>query len=247
MPGSKKINYCTDHHWQGRADCAHCGIRHLMLFADVPDNGFDHLLHPIDNHIYRAGATLYDEGVRGQTVFSIRRGLVKLLYRAPDGSQRIVRLLGRGVTVGLELLDDGVAYQHTAVAIQDVDLCAIPLSTLQDLQQRFPPLCDKVRHQVQLQVDRADHWIKALNTGVARERITQLLLLLLDIGADRNGDIQLPPREDMAAIVGVTMETASRVIADFKRRGILIKVAQDTFRCEPQQLQQLLQAPAAPD
>ena len=244
--GDRLTNYCTDHQWKGRADCVHCGIRNLMLFSGVPDSGFDHLLKPVDNLIYRAGATLYEEGEPGQSVFSIRRGIVKLLYRTPDGSQRIVRLLGRGVTIGLELLDQGVTYHHTAVAVQDVDLCTIPLATLRDLEAQFPALCDKVRQQVQHQVDRADHWIKALNTGVTRARIAQLLLLLMEIGADRNGDIQLLPRDDMAAVVGVTTETASRVIADFKRRGLLTKVASNTFRCDAQQLRRLLDESTRP-
>lgn len=234
-------NYCTDHQWKGRADCVHCGIRKLMLFSGVPDSGFEHLLKPVDNLIYRTGATLYEEGSPGQSVFSIRRGLVKLLYRTPDGNQRIVRLLGKGVTIGLELLDQGTGYHHTAVAVQDLDLCSIPLATLRDLEMRFPALCDKVRQQVQHQVDRADHWIKALNTGVTRARIAQLLLLLMEIGADRNGDIQLLPREDMAAVVGVTTETASRVIAEFRRLGLLTKVANGIFRCSTQRLQALVE------
>lgn len=184
MPSSPdKTTYCTDHRWQGRADCVHCGIRHLMLFSGIPDSGFAHLLKPIDNHVYDAGATIYEEGTRSQTVFSIRRGMVKLLNRTPDGNQRIVRLLGKGVTIGLELLDHGAGYHHTAVAVQDLDLCSIPLATLRDLEARFPALCDKVRQQVQHQVDRADHWIIALNTGVTRARIAQLLLLLMEIGA----------------------------------------------------------------
>lgn len=242
MPSSPdKTTYCTDDRWQGRADCVHCGIRHLMLFSGIPDSGFAHLLKPIDNHVYDAGATIYEEGTRSQTVFSIRRGMVKLLNRTPDGNQRIVRLLGKGVTIGLELLDHGAGYHHTAVAVQDLDLCSIPLATLRDLEARFPALCDKVRQQVQHQVDRADHWIIALNTGVTRARIAQLLLLLMEIGADRNGDIQLLPREDMAAVVGVTTETASRVIAEFRRLGLLTKVANGTFRCSARQLQALVE------
>lgn len=240
MTNSRKAtNYCTDHQWKGRADCAHCGIRKLMLFSGIPDSGFAHLLQPVDNHLYRAGATLYEEGIHGQMAFSIRRGLVKLLYRTPDGSQRIVRLLGRGVTIGLELLDKGVTYHHTAIAVQNVDLCTIPLPTLRNLESEYPALCDKVRQQLQYQLDCADHWIKSLNTGVARARIARLLQLLMEIGADRNGDIQLLPRDDMAAVVGVTAETASRIVADFKRRGVLAKVASNTYRCDVPLLQRL--------
>jgi CRP/FNR family transcriptional regulator, anaerobic regulatory protein len=232
-------SYCTDHEWKGRADCEHCSIRGMMLFSALPQDSFTHLLHPIDNYRYAAGSELYAEGVHGQEAFSIRRGLVKLLCRGPDGSQRIVRLLGKGAVVGLELLDKGVTYHHTAIAAQELDLCAIPMPTLKNLEAHHPELCNKVRQQLQYQVDRADHWIKKLNTGMTRARIAHLLLLLQELGADRNGDIELLSRDDMAAVVGVTKETASRVIADFKRQGLLYKVAVNRFRVEVERLREL--------
>jgi CRP-like cAMP-binding protein len=219
----------------------------MMLFSPLPDGSFTELLQPIDNLRYQPGSVLYQEGKRGKMVFSIRRGLVKLLCQGPDGSQRIVRLLGKGSVVGLERLDQRVGYHHTAIAVQELDLCAIPLVTLQDLERQHPELCDRVRQQLQYQVDRADHWIKKLNTGVARARIAHLLLLLQELGANRNGDIELLPREDMAAVVGVTKETASRIIAVFKRQRLIYKVAANTFRVESVKLHELAEQALLPD
>lgn len=247
MPHSASpASYCADREWKGRADCARCGIRRLMLFSELPEHSFDSLLKPIDNFLLQPGDSFYEEGAKGDAVYSIRRGLVKLLHDNPDGSQRIVRLLGQGAVVGLELLDAGVTYHHTAVAVQELDLCRIPVSTLRDLEQHHPELCDRVRQQLQYQVDRADHWIKSLNTGVSRKRIAQLLLLLEELAPDRNGDIQLLPRQDMAAVVDMTSETTSRIIADFTRRGLIRKVASNSYRLDTPALQALCAAPAPP-
>lgn len=239
MPHSSLTSYCTDPEWKGRADCAHCAIRSMMLFSPLPPASFTHLLHPIDNMRYAPGSLLYAEDEPGRHVFSIRRGLVKLLCQGADGSQRIVRLLGKGAVVGLELLDQGVNYHHSAITVQEVDLCAIPVSTLRDLEEHHPGLCDRVRQQLQYQVERADHWIKQLNTGTARMRIAHLLLMLMEIAADRNGDIELLPRDDIAAAVGVTKETASRIVADFRRQELLFRVAVNTFRVEAGKLRDL--------
>ena len=240
MPDTARpASYCANPEWQGRADCAHCGIRRLMLFSDLPEHSFDRLLHPIDNFVLQPGMTFYEENTDGSSVYSIRRGLVKLLHTNAEGNHRIVRLLGQGAVVGLELLDEGVSYRHTAVAVQELDLCRIPVSTLRDLERRHPELCDRVRQQLQYQVDRADHWIKTLNTGVSRNRIAQLLLLLEELAPDRNDDIHLLPRQDMAAVVGMTPETASRIIADFRRQGLIRKVATNTYRLDTPALQTL--------
>lgn len=238
--GHRKSSYCVDHKWVGQADCSHCPIRNLMLFSQLPQDSFDHLLRPIDNEHYPSGSLLCEQGASGRELFSIRRGLVKLTLLAPDGNERIVRLLGKGAVVGLELLDRQITYKHTAVAIQDVDLCRIPLVTMQDLEQRHPELCLNVRKQLLFHLDRADHWIRHLNTGKARTRVAELLLLLEEVAPDRNGDIELVSRDDMASIADITKETASRIIAEFKRHGLISKVAANTYRLSSQQLRDLI-------
>jgi CRP/FNR family transcriptional regulator, anaerobic regulatory protein len=236
---------CTDHKWIGRADCAHCAIRDVMLFSGLPAETFETLLKPIGNEHFSPDAVLYHEGRAGQEVFSIRRGLVKLLSSSLDGNERIVRLLGQGSVVGLEVLDKGVPYQHTAIAVQPVDLCRIPVATLVDLERRHPELCNSVRKQVQQHVNRADHWIKHLNTGKARSRIAELLLLSAEIAADRQGDIYLLSRDDMAAIAGVTKETASRIIAEFKRHRLIYRSNASGYRVEAPRLRELIEQETA--
>ena len=233
-------SYCTNPSWEGRADCVHCGVRSLMMFSSLPETSFSQLLQPIDNQHYGSDAVLYREKTPGTAVYSIRRGLVKLQVE-DNGGPRIVRLLGKGAVIGLELLDDA-PYRHTAVTVGDVDLCQIPLDTLGELEREHPELCDRVRQKLQAHLDRADEWILYLNSGTARSRIAYLLRMQAQIGSDRNGDIRLIPRGDMAAICGITKETASRVVAEFKRDGLLFKVAPHTYRVEMDRIDQITAA-----
>ena len=225
-------SYCTDAEWVGRADCRHCNIRNMMLFSGLPDTAFDRTLRPIDNFVYAPGASLYDEGQPGEAIFSIRRGLVKLLHLSADGSQRILRLLGSGSAVGLELLDGGKQYRHSAVAVSQLDVCRIPVSAIAALEKEFPELTRQERHRLQEHLDRADEWILTMGTGPARQRVAHLLLFLSRYSADPNGDVELLAGEDMAAIVGTSVETVSRIIADLKRRRLLNRVAAHLYRCD---------------
>lgn len=234
--GASHRIYCVDAEWKGRANCARCGIRFVMLFSELPDTAFADLLYPIDNLIYDAGMPLYEEGMPGNTVYSVRSGLVKLVSRVDDGDERIVRLLGFGSTIGLELLDPGATYRHTAIALSTLDVCRIPIPTILELETKFPELCNQIRQRLQVELNQADQWISALNTGPARRRLAHLLLIQTDIGTDRGGNIQLLRRDDMAAMVGVSTETASRIIAEFKREGLLTKVAPNTYRPETELL-----------
>jgi CRP-like cAMP-binding protein len=216
----------------------------MMLFSDLPETAFDHILQPIDHFMFPPGATLYEIGGNDRVIYSIRQGLVKLLHYTDDGTRRIVRMLGPGASIGLELLDGLEGYRHTAVTVNKVDACRIPLATVKALQSEHPELCNKLRQHLQDHLDRADEWIIALGAGPARERVAHLLLMLGEFSTDPNGDIPLLGREDMAAIAGISVETVSRIVAEFKRGHLLYKVAEDLYRCDTKALQAIARAAA---
>jgi CRP-like cAMP-binding protein len=218
----------------------HCSIRNLMLFSDLPEAAFSARLSPIEHFIFSEGATLFEEGRNDGAVYSIRSGIVKLSSRNSDGEQRIVRLLGAGATIGLELLEAGRHYQHTAIALNDVDACRIPVDTIFELETGFPEICQQIRRRLQAQLDRADQWIVTLGTGPAKKRIAHLLLLMMQYSTKDNGDITLLGGMDTAAIIGSSPETVSRILAGMKRKGVLKKVSANLYRGDSQALEAII-------
>jgi len=240
---NKELNksICTDMEWVGRAHCEKCHVRRLMLFSQLPDSAFDHLLQPIDHFIHASSSVIFETGSHKKFIYSIRRGMVKLVHSAEDGTHRIVRLLGPGAAIGLELLDGADSYNHTAVAINQVDLCRIPVVTVEQLQSEHPELYEHVVQQLQDQLDLADQWIVTLGAGTAKQRVAQLLLVLDKFFADHNDEFILLSREDMAAMLGITIETVSRMIAEFKRQKILYKTDGKPYICNTVELLKIAQ------
>jgi CRP-like cAMP-binding protein len=230
--------FCTNAEWIGRAHCGKCHIRKLMLFSELPSSAFDHLLHPIDHYLYPHGSVIYEANSHKKFIYSIRRGMVKLVHIAQDGENRIVRLLGPGSVIGLELLDGAEGYHHTAIAVTQVDLCKIPVATTLQLTHEHPKLCAQVGQQLQDQLNLADQWIVALSTGSARQRVAQLVLILEKFFSDEEGAFMLLSREDMAAMTGIAVETVSRMIAEFKRQKILYRHRDNFYMCNVSALQQ---------
>ena len=231
MKKELKNTICTNVEWIGRSHCNKCHIRHMMFFSELPDSAFDHLLQPIDHFLYPSGSVIYETGSHKKFIYSIRRGMAKLVHVAQDGSYRIVRLLGPGSAIGLELLDGADGYHHTAIAINQVDLCKIPVSTIRQLENKHPILCEQVAEKLQEQLDLADQWIVTLGAGTVRQRVAHLLLIMDEFFADENGTFILLNREDMAAMIGIAIETVSRVIAEFKRQKILRKTKDKLYTC----------------
>jgi len=232
-----KNTVCTHVEWIGRVRCDKCHIRRLMLFSDLPASAFDQLLQPIDHFLNASGSVIYQADTRKNFIYSIRRGMVKLVRVSKDGTNRIVRLLGPGSTIGFELLNGADSYQYTAVAVTQVDLCKIPVPTIRQLRDNHPSLYKNVGQQLQEQLKLADQWIVALGAGTARQRIANLLLILNEYFAEEDGTFTLLSREDMAAVIGIAVETVSRVIAEFKRQKIIYKTKDKFYSCNISALQ----------
>jgi CRP-like cAMP-binding protein len=141
-------------------------------------------------------------------------------------------MLGRGAAIGLEALDSDV-YEHTAIAMRDVNLCRIPSQVLRDLQARSPRFTAGVIKKWHEHASCADVMIGTLNIGSLNERVRALLRLISDVSGDPPDAVRLPRRLEMARILGVSMESVSRCMAELSRRGLLARVAPWTYRCDP--------------
>jgi len=222
--------------WRGQPECTKCGIRHLALFADLREEDFTNVHLPVEDLEFQAGAPLYHAGDPGRAVFTVRGGLVKLVQYLANGDQRIVRLLLQGDTAGLEAVLDQ-PYRHSARTMQATRICRIPIATIHQLNADTPRLYGQLMKRWQQSVDRADEWLTFLSTGTARARMARLFLYLK--GDTCEPTCQLFGREDVAAILGITSETSSRLIAELKRERIIIALPGNRFRCDLAKLQEI--------
>ncbi len=211
-------NILIEKAWRGADRCKNCAIRHLVLFADLNQDDFDRIHHPIDDLEYEPGSRLYHQGDEMPFVYTIRSGLIKLVQHLPNGDRRIVRLLGQGDLAGLESLN-GQNADHDAVTLDHVSVCRIPRSIIKTLQRDTPNLHDALIKRWQKALSGADNWITKLSTGNARQRVARLLLLLDQASTDDS--FFLPTRDDMGAMLGITTESASKATAEFKRKNWL--------------------------
>jgi CRP-like cAMP-binding protein len=221
--------------WQGEADCSRCAIRNSVLFAGLEQSECERLHRPIDDFILPPHSRLYRAGETAQYLYTIRKGLLKLVQYLPDGRQRIVRLLRDTDVTGLEALL-GQPYQHDAIVLQQAEICRLPLEEVQRLDRENPKLHRELMTRWQRALDEADAWLTQLATGSARARMARLLLRLAH---QDERPCELFGREDMGAMLGITTETASRIIAEFRRGGIIREAGGDTVECDIRALENI--------
>ena len=202
--------------WQGPPQCRDCGIRDLVLFADLQLSDFRLIHQPIVELHLQPGDTLYRSGARANSIYTIRDGLLKLVQYQPDGNQRILRLLRQGDVAGMEALV-GQARQHEAVVLEQLSVCRIPVEVVERLSRDTPRLHHQLLSRWQRALQDADTWLTSLATGPAPVRVARLLIHLA--GSRPDHSCFLPSRDDIGAMLGIASETASRVTAELKRKG----------------------------
>jgi CRP/FNR family transcriptional regulator, anaerobic regulatory protein len=215
-----------------KSDCEYCSLRHSTLFQNASRGDMHRLTSGIRNGVLRPGAIVYSAGDASPSVFTIRVGMVKLIQKRPCGADRIVRLLGRGATLGLEALG-GCPYLHTAVALRTTNLCEIPVQTVDELNAHNPHFMRGMMNKWQEHMQAADIAITLLCSGPVERRILVLIQLISEVGCDSLEAIQLPSVTDISAIVGVSPEAVSRHMAELKRAGLITHVSPRTYRCDP--------------
>ncbi len=213
--------------WKGIVECNKCKIRDLALFADLEEADFDLIHRPITELRFDAPARLYRQAEEGVAVYTVRSGLVKLEQAQLSGGHRIVRLLRQGDAAGLESLL-GSPYSHTAIALEPVSVCRIPREVVVRLNEQTPRLFKQVMRRWQKALDDADNWLTELSAGPSRARVARLLSHLAEYADD--GEFSLIGREDMGSILGITKESASRAVAEFKRERYITRVGHGRYR-----------------
>lgn len=222
--------------WSGEADCLNCALRDSVLFAGLTVRDFEKIHDPIDQFTLKPGGSLYHAGDRGEFLFTVRSGALKLVQYLPDGSQRIVRLARTSDVLGLEAILDA-PYQHEAVVLQTTEVCRYPARLVKALGAENPRLHTELMTRWQRALTEADAWLTELSTGSARQRVARLLLRLVRDQA--SNECELFSREDMGAMLGITTETTSRTIAEFKRQGLLVDLNLNRCRLDIPKLRQL--------
>lgn len=189
-----------------------------------------------------AKRALYREGDPAEALYALRRGAVKLLRKDENGKARLLRLLGAGSALGLEAVTHGV-YRHTAVAVEPLEFTRVPGTVLRQMQSAGPRFVEALARHWQAHVDEADSLSVCLASGTAEQRLARLLLKLASL--QREERCTALPRSDLGALLGVSMETASRLMARFRRQG-LVRGAGGQFLCDTAGLRQVAAAKGRP-
>jgi CRP-like cAMP-binding protein len=174
----------------------------------------------------RRGETLTRQGDPAGQFFVVQEGYLKLVSTSAKGTDVLVGLAGPRDAIGhaavAELPRD---YLVTSCALSTVTAAGWDREHALAIAGEFPEVHRRIDAQVVMNLELVLGRLHLVTEGTVPERLARALLEL----ADRHGipDVRgvaiAPPltRQDVAAIVGTTLFTASRVLADWADKGLI--------------------------
>lgn len=204
-----------------RSRCMECKLHGVMVCSNIPFETFAELQTRVDPLTLRRGDMLFQADLPAARVYFVRAGFVKLVKYSSSGGQRIVRIVKAGGVAGMEAALSS-SYEHTAIAMGEVLVCSIPAASFRRMLDAHPLLQRRLFEYAHQALTEAETWLSELAGGNAHThaRLARLLLCLRDNGSERIHRFSL---EDMGAILGVCVETVCRILAKFRRAGLLTK------------------------
>jgi CRP-like cAMP-binding protein len=203
----------------------------LEILHKVPF--FVGLAHPSINQInalfrehgFQPGETIYFEGDPAERLYVVASGKVKLERHTLSGKNILLDLLTPGEFFGsLSALGDEI-YPDTAQAQTAVCVLGIGAENFRKILDAYPPVALKVLDVTASRLKEAHERIRQLSAHSVEHRIAYTLLKLAEkFGKQQEVGllIQVPlSRDDLAEMTGTTTETASRVMSQFQKDGLI--------------------------
>ena len=166
------------------------------------------------------GATIFSEGNELRCSYRIISGAVRLSRITEDGRRQIVEFRVAGDFMGFEW--DGY-YALTAEAVRDVVAVRYMRARVDRMIEARSEIRDHVLALIRQELLAAHEHLITLGCQSAKERVATFLLQLARRAGVGDGDvieIELG-RQDIADYLGLTLETVSRTLSEFKRIGAI--------------------------
>jgi len=197
----------------------------IPMFEFLGAEELDRLYSLCTTEKYPKGDYIFLECDPPRNLYVVVRGEVKLLKQTEDGRETIVEMVYPGEIFGEEAVFDGQPYPMTAQALEDVELLSISRSDFFGFLRDNPDLALEIITELGARLRQAQNTIRALAMERVEWRIARVLLMLARKAgvADSEGvSIDLPlTRQDIADMAATTVETAIRVLSNFKKLGLV--------------------------
>ena len=172
---------------------------------------------------YEKGETIFREGDPGERIHFIFLGRVKIVKAGP-GRDLILEILGPGEPVGAVAAFERKPFPATAVALEACGIVSIPERQFFELLEKRPEITRRLFAGLTMRLMNLNRHLADMLGSVEYRAARLFLTLAAKTGQKRDGAIFIPvslSRQDIADLLGTTIETAIRVMSRWQKDGLV--------------------------
>jgi CRP/FNR family transcriptional regulator, cyclic AMP receptor protein len=207
-------------------DCIACPLLKDRVFCNLPKDALAGLDAISSTATYPKGAILFVEGQEPRGVFILCTGRVKLYGAASNGKSVIFRIADAGEIIGLPSTLSEKPYEVTAEVLEPTQANFIRRDAFLGFLRHHGDAALKVAEMLSHIYYATCQEIRYL--GLAGNAVEKFARFLLDLKPPRGIAGAVPDRrtltlthEEIAAMIGTSRETVSRLITGFKRKHLI--------------------------
>lgn len=199
--------------------CADCSVRERAICQSLREADLDQLNRLGRHQTIQRGQTLQWQGDDSLLVGNVIDGVLKLSSSSIDGRDQTLGMMFPSDFLGRPF---GKTTDHSIVALTDAKVCTFPRAAFDDFAREHPDLEHRLLQRTLTELDRTRQWMMLLGRKSATERVAAFLLEMADRLAEDGARFALPfGRQEIAELLGLTIETVSRQITRLREDGVI--------------------------
>lgn len=210
-------------HWGGAERVAL--LASVRLFAALPPAVLVTVARHFLPHHFQHGEFVFLKGMPATALNLLASGRIKVISETEEGREVILRQIGPGEIFGGAGVWGESVYPASAVVQEDAVVLQLPASEFQALLAGHFELSLAVIQELGLRLREAEARIRDLQAEHVERRLARALVRLATQQGHSPtvavGLVVLLTRQDLAAVAGTTLSTASRTLSAWDQQGII--------------------------
>ncbi|HTG01684.1 MAG TPA: Crp/Fnr family transcriptional regulator [Nitrospirota bacterium] len=197
----------------------------IDLFKNLSTDELKELSSYLTTVLIKKKEEIFSEGEQPEWFYIVMTGKIKITKLSQDGKEIILEIISPQDIFGGVAVLGNFPYPANAVAMEDSELVKISRKNLMRVIDRFPNLMYCISLKLGDRMKSSYDSLKNIALERVEARIAALLLKLAHkVGKETPKGLQIDMRltkQDVADMVGTTVETSIRTFSKFKKQGLL--------------------------
>jgi len=213
------------------SSCDLCVVRNRAICSALDSTEVEALNAIGRKRALKAGESLIWEGDESVLVANVIEGVLKLSTGTEDGREQIVGVVYPSDFIGRPF---GAKTDHGVTALTDARVCVFSRRDFDNFAREHPGLEHKLLQRTLGELDRTRRWMLLLGRKSASEKLASFLLEMTERLGDTGCESDEAPttrlvlpfsRQQIADLLGLTIETVSRQFTRLKDDGVIALVS----------------------